>query len=229
MKICSCKILSLLSFLAVSLNCSGQVRITEFSFGNAGGEFIELTNVGTESVDLTGWRFCDKDRPFDSGISLSFFGSVAAGESVVMCDITSAAFISFWNQPSAEVDVSTVRIMGSGNGYNGVLSSRDILTLYNASAVMIDQLDYYVASGTTLFSATSIADSATTSIVNLGADDWTLWDLSSSGDMYGSWQGVGGIETAYGSPGYYAVPEPSGYAAFAALSALAVLIRRKVA
>src|ERR1043166_9255999 len=73
----------------------GQVRITEFMYdGAAGGvglgEYVELTNLGASSVDMTGWTF-DDSGDTSGNVAIGSFGVVAAGETVVIAQATSAA------------------------------------------------------------------------------------------------------------------------------------------
>src|SRR5262245_41745293 len=80
---------------------AGLRAITEGMY--EGDEFVEFTNVGNGSVDLTGWSFDDNSRASGS-VSLSGFGVVNAGESVILSESTAAAFRSAWNL-AASVDV----------------------------------------------------------------------------------------------------------------------------
>ena len=62
---------------------SAQMRITEWSYQGANGEFVEFTNVGATPIDMTGWSFDDDSRTPGSQ-SLSTFGTVNPGVSVVL-------------------------------------------------------------------------------------------------------------------------------------------------
>jgi hypothetical protein len=78
----------------------GQIRITEWMYDGAGGEWVELTNVGGAPVDLTGWSY-DDDSATVGVFSLSGFGVVQPGESVVFTEATVAAFRSAWGSATA--------------------------------------------------------------------------------------------------------------------------------
>src|SRR6266576_537593 len=74
-----------------------QMRITEYMYSGANGEFVEFTNVGATAIDMTGWSFDDATRHV--GVhSLSAFGIVQPGESVIVTETTPvSAFRSAWN------------------------------------------------------------------------------------------------------------------------------------
>jgi hypothetical protein len=60
-------------------------------------DFWELTNFGTNAVDLTGFRFSDSAglSPEDEGADEALFGgvSIAAGESIVFVRVENAAIV----------------------------------------------------------------------------------------------------------------------------------------
>ncbi len=109
---------------------SADIRITEWEYN--GSEFVELTNVGTESHDLTGWSFSDSART-PGNVSLSGFGTVAAGESVILSEATAAAFRTEWSLPT------TVKVVG-GNTQN--LGRSDEINIYDATSSLVDRLTY---------------------------------------------------------------------------------------
>ena len=111
-----------------------QMRITEWMYdGQIGtkGEFIEFTNIGSVAIDMTGWSFDDDSRTAGT-VLLSTFGTVAAGESVILTDATVANFRSAW----ALSDL--VKIIGS-NGTN--LGRDDEINLFDSSSAPGRSLD----------------------------------------------------------------------------------------
>jgi hypothetical protein len=74
-----------LAALATVSAASAQVHISEWMYN--GSESVELTNVGTSSVDITGWSFDDSSRTAGS-FSLSDFRDVAGGLSVFLAEET---------------------------------------------------------------------------------------------------------------------------------------------
>ena len=68
---------------------AGVMRITEWMYN--GDEFIEFTNVGDASIDLKGWSF-DDDSRLAGTVSLSAFGLVDVGESVILSEFDAVTF-----------------------------------------------------------------------------------------------------------------------------------------
>ncbi len=177
--------------LPTSLSTTGVMQITEYMNGGtsigAKGEFIEFTNVGGTPVDMTGWSFDDSSRIAGS-FSVSAFGIVNPGESVVLTEATADAFRSAWSLPA------TVKVIG---GLNQNLSGGgDGMYLFDASGKEVEGLTY-ASTGTPL----ATGKSAWTGISNLSdsvAD--TDWTLSAAGDAQGAVTAVGGD---VGSPGKF--------------------------
>lgn len=160
------------------------MRITEYMYN--GSEFIEFTNVGSTSIDMTGWSFDDASRTPGS-FSLTGFGMVEAGESVILAEASESAFRSTWGLCSG------VKIVG-GNNQN--LGNGDEINIYNASNVLVDRLTY--GSGSTTGPQTSNT-SAWVSAAGLGANLHSEWTLSVVADAEASFlSSSGGF---IGSPG----------------------------
>ena len=176
----------------------GAVRITEFMYNSTSastGEFVEFTNLGSSAVDFTGWSFDDSSRTPGS-TSLSAFGSVAPGQSVVLTDADAATFIASWS-------LSGVSVIG-GNADN--LGRSDEINLYDASNNLVDRLTFsdQTYTGTPRTNGTSAwayvsGDGPFGTIT-------TAWVLSTVGDAQGSLQIA---NSDLGNPGRYVVPEPS--------------------
>ncbi len=155
------------------------VQITEWMYnGNASGsigEFVELTNRGPAAVDMTGWSFDDDSRAAGT-ISLSAFGVVAPGESVVLTDDTAAAFKSAWSLPAA------AKVIG-GNTAN--LSRNDEINIFDATSALVDRLTYgdQNIAGTI---RTNGKSGIPLTLAALGANNAALWQLAVSGDAFGS-------------------------------------------
>jgi predicted extracellular nuclease len=184
---------------AMSQPASAAIRITEWMYNGAGagnlGEFVEFTNLGAAAVDFTGWSFDDSSRVPGSQ-SLSAFGLVAPGESVVFTDSAAADFRTNWNLPAA------VKIIG-GNANN--LGRSDEINLYDAANAPVDRLTY----GDETFPGSIRTQNKSGNPNNaaaLGANNPLLWSLSATGDAFGSVTSVAG---EIGNPGTYLVPEPA--------------------
>lgn len=89
-------------------------------------EFIELFNLSDEAVDITGWYLSDSSKKrhvFSGGTALGAKEIIVifAGESVVLSDI-------YWQ-------IATTGALGLNN-------SGDVVTLFNDSDELIDQMSY---------------------------------------------------------------------------------------
>ncbi|MBC7697486.1 MAG: FxDxF family PEP-CTERM protein [Bacteroidia bacterium] len=184
------------------------IKITEWMYNPVGsvGEFVEFTNFSSTSLDLTGWSFDDNTR-LPGSDSLSLFGSVAAGESVIITEADANAFRTNWSLNS------TVKVIG---GISNNLGRSDEINLYNNTGALIDRLTFNdQGAGSVKSPRTQGVSSEAGSLSILGANNASLWVLSSVGDKEGSYTSIGGD---IGSPGLTsfatvaAVPEPSTYA-----------------
>jgi 5-hydroxyisourate hydrolase-like protein (transthyretin family) len=163
----------------------GAMRITEYMYSGTNGEFIEFTNVGNAAVNMTGWSY-DDGANTPGAVSLSAYGNVAAGESVILTETAVNAFRSDWNLCGG------VKIIGSNTTNIG---RTDTINLYDASGMQIDQLKY---GDQTLGGPRTQNKSAWVNAAGLGTDIITDWTLSSVGDSEGSNASTGGD---IGSPG----------------------------
>jgi predicted extracellular nuclease len=175
---------------------SAQIRITEWMYQGTDLEFIEFTNIGGAAVDMTGWSF-DDDSRIPGTVSLSGFGVVQPGESVLLTENTAAGFRTAWGLPV------TVDIVGS---LTTNLGRNDEINLYDSLNALADRLTFgdqnFVGSiRTQNRSGNPITFAA------LGANDPYQWQLAFIGDAYGSYASLG---ADLGNPGVFpAVPEPS--------------------
>ena len=188
-----------------------DVRITEWMYSGAVGEFVEFTNTGASAVSFAGWSF-DDDSRLPGVLDLSAFGFLAAGESAIITETDAASFRSEWNLGAG------VKIIGN---YTNNLGRNDEINLFDGANVLIDRLTY----GDQNFPGTIRTQDRSghpDSVAALGANNVALWSLSSVGDVEGSFLSVSGD---IGSPGQSsfisAVPEPSTYLMM--LSGLALL------
>ncbi|HNQ23689.1 MAG TPA: carbohydrate-binding domain-containing protein [Phycisphaerae bacterium] len=169
---------------------AGQIVITEWMYNGAGagstGEYVEFTNIGSSPVNMTGWSF-DDDSRIPGTISLSAFGVVVPGQSVILTDETAADFATIWG-------LSGVAIVG-GNTAN--LGRNDEINLFDAAGNLMDRLTY----GDEAFPGTVRTQNRS---CNIPATDYgyttpqTSWVLATAGDAYGSQTSTRG---EIGSPG----------------------------
>jgi len=165
------------------------LRITEYMYSGASGEFIELTNVTAEPIDLTGWSL-DDDSSTPGVVSLSAAGVLEPGESVVVTEAAAAAFASAWGIPSAQV-------IGLNTAAN--LGRNDAITLFDAEGNLVDRLTYGDQSFPGTIRTQNVAGH--TCRQRLGQDDIAAWQLATVGDAQDSWTSTG---SDIGSPGMWA-------------------------
>jgi len=176
-----------------SVRLAGALRITEFAYGGkvagAGGgdgEYAELTNIGGGSVDLTGWTYDNSTATAATGLSLSSLGTVAAGESVIVTDLSAAEFRTDWNLKDS------VKVLSNGKTHtlNGGPNS---IHVYDNTGAEVDSVSY--ASG---FESAK-GKAAWVDAAHVGAKaDTTGWTIATDGDSEGSWTSATG---SIGSPG----------------------------
>jgi hypothetical protein len=202
-----------------------SMQITEYMYNGLGtgsiGEFVEFTNLSGSAIDMTGWSFDDNSRTAGSQ-SLSAFGSVAAGESVILTDDTAANFRTRWNL------AGTVKVIG-GNTNN--LGRADEINLYNSSNALVDRMTY---DDQTLGGTRTSGVSATVLFANLGLNLTASTVGAAVADSYGSIKNTTGAgEIA--NPGFYysangtsPVPVPAAaWLMVSGLGALGAMARRR--
>ena len=166
--------------------------------GNGGtGEYIEFTNMGDSAVDFSGWSFDDDSRAAGT-VSLSLFGVVNPGQSVILTEAAPEDFRSVWSLSA------NVRIVGN-NSAN--LGRADEINLFDAGNNLVDRLTY----GDQVFPGSLRAQNVSgnpTSLALLGAPyDSIGWVAAAVGDAYGSHIDINNVDI--GNPGYFALaPAP---------------------
>ncbi len=170
------------------------LRITEWMYAGAAGEFIELTNLSDAAIDTAGYSIDDSNATAGT-FPIGAFGVVAPGESVIITEADASAFRTAWNLPAGVKIIGGLGSVGSG-GNN--LGRNDQIHLYNGSNALIDRLFF----GDQTFSGTIRTQnrSGQTQCANVGQNNVTLWVLSTAGDVFGSVTASGGD---VGSPGIY--------------------------
>ena len=122
------------SLIAAAPLAHAQLLVTEIISDGTGGDFWELTNVGTSSVDLGNYKWNDSARATTgSAVTIPVGTSIAAGESIVFnVTGTAAAFRTAWGINSS------VQVVSGGPG----LGSSDAITLFNADNTEVLYLSY---------------------------------------------------------------------------------------
>lgn len=175
------------------------MRISEWMYSGTSGEFIELTNTTGEVIDLTGWSL-DDDHATAGAFSLSAFGQVQPGESVIVTDADASAFRTAWNL------APTVKVIGSfgtvGGGNN--LGRNDQIHVFDGTGALQDRLWFgdqtYPGSIRTQNRSGQVGCDA------VGLNLLAAWQLSTVGDGYGSYAATSGD---VGTPGSSVVAQCS--------------------
>lgn len=195
----ACLLAAPIMAMAMAAPAAAAIKITEFMYqGAASGsrEFLEITNLGAIAVDVSNWSYND-DNPNNPVNFGSAFGSLAAGESAILTEMTADAFRSYWGL-SASVKVFSI-------GGNSNLGGEDTINIYSST----------VQSAATLVD--SVAYSGTTRGVsrNLVVGGTSFVDAA-MGDLFGSVYAPS-TPADLGNPGRYpaanaGVPEPATWA-----------------
>jgi hypothetical protein len=174
---------------------SSGIKITEYMYSGADGEFVELTNVSGTSIDLTGWSLDDQSN-IPGTYDLSPAGVLASGQSVVITDGLATAFAAAWGTSSSGI---------LGGNIVCPFGRNDQINVYDTSGALVERLTY----GDEDFPGTVRAKGASANVCNdaLGADDITAWTLSVAGDAWGSVVSAGADQ---GNPGSYLTVACSG-------------------
>ncbi len=193
---------SAIAIVSLTASAGAQMRITEYQYtgGDITSEFIEFTNVGVTSVNMSGWSFDDSDHTDGPHTDLSAFGTVAAGQSVILCEATAAGFRTAWALSGS------VAVIGA-NPNN--LGRNDQLNLYDNNGALVDQLTY----GDQSFPGSIRTNGKTGWPCSqaVGANNPFGWRNSANGDAQGSF--VSSF-LDIGNPGQYTnfvcPPDPTG-------------------
>ncbi len=170
----------------------GQIVITEWMYNPtlsppAAAEFVEVTNVGGEPVNMADDYSFDDDSNTPRTFSLAGLGTLEPGESGLIVEGTDTAFRSDWGLGT------TVKI-AFNNGAN--LGRNDEINIYHGTA-LVDRLTYGDQNipGSIRTQGTS---GVPPTCVALGANSASAWVFSQVGDANGAKKsGSGDI----GSPG----------------------------
>ena len=118
-----------------STHAQSLLRITE-AMSSSGGtpDWFEITNLGNQSQNITGWKMDDNSFALASSVNLSGISSIAAGESVVFIEDTGGAnltnFRNYWGGLSG---IQVGYYSGSGVGLS---SSGDGVVIFDGTSEM---------------------------------------------------------------------------------------------
>ena len=203
--------LAILLIAAAAPAAQAQVRITEvapWSSGNSpvGADWFELTNTGNSAMSLSGWKIDDDSAAFGSAVAMSGISSIAAGESVIFIETSSAAtitsFVSTWFNGNKPAGLQIGMYSGSGVGLG---TGGDQVNVFDASGVLQAAVKFGASDGVspyqTFDNALGVNGTGTTiSLLSVTGTNGAFVALADSAEI--------------GSPGSIAtvVPEPASYA-----------------
>jgi len=178
---------------------SSGVRITEYMYKGADGEFFELTNTTASTIDLFGWSM-DDDSATAGTYDLSPAGVLDPGESMIVTETDATAFSTAWG-------LGGVTVLGSMTEAN--LGRNDQINIYDAGGQLVDRLTY----GDESFPGSIRTSDAAGQVCHdaLGMDDCFAWTLATAGDAWGSVTSTGGD---LGNPGSYTIVPCDGSVGF---------------
>ena len=243
------------ALLAGASHAPAQILISEINSNGTGGDFFEIYNSGSSSVDLTNWKWADYDlRTWSSGFTLNS-STLLAGETAVIpvasnsAGGTSAAIAAFKSSWGLSDSVKLIGYTGAGAG----LGKGDGVVLFNSIGNLAASLIYRPLTGAesatqqdgslvalaTFIKATSpqptVNDHAGVVGGGLATDSlvWNYWGSTDENPTYFSTSTVGfagafanaASSTTIGSPGV--VPEPSS-SALLGLGTIALLALRRL-
>jgi uncharacterized protein YjiK len=187
--------------ITASTGGTSSIIITEVSpwaSGNStlGSDWFELTNVGTATQDITGWRMDDDSNNFGNSVALNGITSIAPGESVIFLENATSKksqFLSLWfgAKPPASLQVGFY----SGSGV-GLSTGGDAVNIFDNTGVKRAGVTFGVSTTT---SPLKTFDNAA------GLNNAAISTLSATG-VNGAFSITDGGSTAIGSPGTIGAP-----------------------
>ena len=191
-----------------------NLLISEVASNSTGGDFVELYNYGTTTIDLSNWKFTDSDgKTFASGVSLGSNLQIAAGKTLVIASVKDSALSAFksaWNLTSAS-NVINVDGPGLGKGDGVVIYDQNgnVASAFNYGASAFDA-DGTSISTASITSGTFKPASHAGTAFGASKDGYTaVWDQTSTSDPHYTYAKVGtqgayaqvGDANSIGSPG----------------------------
>jgi len=156
-------------------------EVAPWSSGNSPltADWFEITNRGSSTIDISGWKFDDNSESFDAAVALSGISSIAAGESVIFIETgasqtaagNAASFLSTWFGTSPPTGLRLGSYTGSGVGLS---SGGDKVNLFNATGLLQASVSFGASPGgpdfPTFNNAAGLNNSTITTLSAIGTD-----------------------------------------------------------
>ncbi|MBC1239950.1 SdiA-regulated domain-containing protein [Nostoc sp. 2RC] len=168
-------------------------EVSPWSSGNSpyGADWFEVTNTGTSTIDITGWRIDDDSNNFANSVALNGVTSIAPGQSIIFIEgdaTTANAFKTAWFGSNVPSGFTIGTYSGSGIGLS---TGGDAVNLFNASGNRITGVRFGTSTTGLTFDNQAGLGSTTLPLP-------TVSTLSVAG-VNGAFLAADGLET--GSPG----------------------------
>jgi len=121
-------------------------------------DWFEVTNIGTTTADITGWKVDDNSHAYASSVPFYGITSIAPGESVIFLETTAlnpselatkaALFRSTWFGSNPPVGL---QIGGYSGGGVGLSSTADEVVLFDASGAIVTGVGFGASPGSAPF------------------------------------------------------------------------------
>ncbi len=182
------------------LNASDGLRITEWMYAGGNGEFVELSNLSDEPINLAGWSI-DDDHALPGAFPLDAAGVLQPGASVVVTDSAAEVFRAAW---SLAADTPIVGLLGATQGNS--LGRSDQINVFDAEGLLHDRLTYGDQTFTGTIRTQNTSGQAACSV--FGLDAVADWQLSAVGDEFGS---IASAAADVGTPGRVRTSDCGGF------------------
>ncbi|MBO0721915.1 MAG: SdiA-regulated domain-containing protein, partial [Blastocatellia bacterium] len=115
-------------------------EVAPWSSGNSsiGVDWFEVTNIGSASANIAGWKMDDDSRTFNNAVALNGVTTIAPGESVIFLETadlaaTSAAFKTLWFGANPPANLQIGSYSGSGVGLS---TGGDQVNLFDSAGTL---------------------------------------------------------------------------------------------
>jgi hypothetical protein len=149
-----------------------SVIISEVSPWSSGdtsyaADWFEVTNTGTQAIDLTGWKMDDSSNLLGSAVALNGVGSIAPGQSAAFTEgDKAAAFKAAWFGAEVPAGFAIGNYSGSGVGLS---TDGDAVNLFDGAGKHVAGVSF--GASTSGFTFDNAAGAATVTALSVAGRD----------------------------------------------------------